>query len=119
MQDPLKNHILSLEGTTNCSAHQGNHRKLSLINTKETPDEVMSEDLGHLSFLLFSIHYHCSGQNFSRALIVKLKGEVHCRAYCGFASNKLPVNSIWERVCSAKTYGHLAAKMFTSSLLHT
>lgn len=106
-------------GTRNCSAHRGNYRKLSLINTKETPDEVTSEDLGHLPFLLFSIHYLCSGQIFFRALTAKLKDELLYRAYCSFAFNKLPVNYIWETVCSAKTYGHLIAKTFTSSLPYT
>jgi len=86
---------------------------------KDTPDEVRGEDMGHPSFLLFSMHYLCFGQIFSRALTAKLKGELLCRAYCSFASNKLPVNYIWETVCAAKTYGHLIANTFTSGLPYT
>lgn len=82
---PFQNHILSFGGTRKCSAHKGNYRKLSLINTKKIPDKVMSEDLGHLPFLLLSIHYFCSGQIFSKALTAQLKAELLCTAYCSLS----------------------------------
>lgn len=112
---PFQNHILSFGGTRKCSAHKGNYRKLSLINTKKIPDKVMSEDLGHLPFLLLSIHYFCSGQIFSKALTAQLKAELLCTAYCSL-SLTLPA-SLGN--FSAKTCGHLIAKTFTPSLPHT